>query len=184
MERHPRVRALSTTSCRGSTLMRMTTPHRHRLDLAAPYSLRPSSVITFEGAPRSGRTTQFERLRLAQLKPAGRTPLFAADPLFVPSVDGGLTPGRTEAALAALDAGRTVFADGWDAVDRRQPDLVLLFGRSLEGAGVAWPWPQVSVERIVPMPDGHEGIVGLALWTALASRRFFGTCACTVGSYR
>jgi hypothetical protein len=162
--------------------MRMNTPHRHRLGLAAPYLLRPSTLITFEGAPRSGRTTQFERLRRAQVQPAGPTPLFAQDPMFLSSSDGSAAPARIESAMSALEAGRTVFADGWDAPDVREPDLVFLFGRTLQGPLVGWRWPQVTAERIVPMPQGHEGIVGAALWTGLASRRFYGSCACIVDS--
>lgn len=155
----------------------MTDPHRHRAGFQALYVLRVV-LIVFDGAPRSGKTTQFERLQNAQQAPADGCPIFAGAPLFLPAAHD--TWRRSAQAAAALAAGRTVFADGWDRNVSLQPDLLLLFGRTVDGSTPEWTWPVLSAERIVPLPEGDEDIVGLAIWTALASRRVYATCPCIV----
>ncbi len=153
----------------------MTPPHRRRQGFAPPYYLRPHTLIVFHGAPRSGKTTQLDRLRQV----GARAELFAAAPQVV---DLALAPATTRqtlvhAALDRLDAGGVVLAEGWD-YSVRTPDLVLLFPHSVDGSNEGWAWPPVDAGRGVPMPEGHEGQVGIALWTALAARRFYSPCSC------
>jgi hypothetical protein len=136
-------------------------------------------LVVLDGAPGSGKSTQLSRMHAGQHQPNDGIALFATAPKFleVPPEAGGERAQALQVALGALADGRTVFCERWDYTVRA-PDLVLLFGHSVAQPTAPWPWPAAPADRIAPMPAGHEGIVGGAIWTAMASRGLYGVCPC------
>lgn len=167
--------ALWTSVLWRRNLCSMPKRNRHRRGFAPPYYLRANTLIVMDGARRSGKTTQLERL--CHAGPGVR--LFATTPHAVDIAVAPTTARRdlVGRAMEVLGAGGTVLAERWD-YSVRTPDVVLLFPNSVEGSEGKWTWPPVDANLIVPMPKGHEGLVGGALWTALAARRFFSPCPC------
>lgn len=157
--------------------MTSTRRFRHTPGPAAPYHLRAGLLIVLDGVQGSGKTTQLERLREAKERMFRVPPVFAELPADVQS------PAAVReriGVLSALAEGQTVLTERWaykDAV----PDLVLLSLTSFTGSPVGVePWKVVPPGRRVVLPCEHEGIVSLKLWTAMAERRWYGSCACVV----
>lgn len=152
---------------------------RHTHGFANPYHLRQGLLVVLAGAPGSGKTTQLERLREAQRRLFHVPPVFVELPADVQSPEA---VARRVEALAALGNGRTVFAERW-SYDDAVPDLLLLSMTSFTGSTTApMPWTAVPADRRVVLPEGHEGIVGVGMWQAMATRRFYGSCLCQVSA--
>ncbi len=157
--------------------MTSTRRYRHTPGFAAPYHLRPGLLIVLDGAVGSGKTTRLDRLREAQHR------LFHVPPVFLElpaDVQSATAVARRVEALTALSSGRTGFAERW-SYDDAIPDLVLLSMTSFTGSQIgSTPWAAAPADRRVVLPQGHEGIVGSGIWTAMATRRFYGSCPCQV----
>lgn len=150
---------------------------RHTHGYASPYHLRQGLLVVLDGARGSGRTTQLERLREAQHRLFHLPPVFVELPADVQSPEG---VARRLEALTALSSGRTVFAERW-SYDDAVPDLVVLSMTSYTGGEAGpTPWRSVPADRRAVLPEGHQGVAALTMWTAMAVRGFYGSCLCQV----
>lgn len=159
--------------------MTSTRRFRHNHGFAPPHHLRQGLLVVFDGLAGSGKTDQLVRIREVQDR------LFHVPPVFVElpaDVHSPQAEGERGRALGALNEGRTVFAERWvyeDAI----PDLVLLSLTSFTSAAPGpMPWMDVPADRRAVLPEGHQGVVGVELWTAMARRGYYASCLCQVTS--